>query len=95
MEYKNYEKEHLSNTFALAQLEDLSTCSLDELKLIQSKMNFLCEAYDPFTSTEDAEVKAVIEQLNLQNLLDNPFSFTNKLLQLLDQLDNELRLRNV
>lgn len=71
---------------ALATLTEYS-----EVELILKKLQFLGIHFDPFQEVTVSEVKQIIEQLNLEIHLTNPYQATNLLLQLLDDAEERLK----
>lgn len=68
--------------------------SMDELVNITEQLNTLCLEFNPYTSTVDSDVLKIIKELKLESFLDNPFTFTNVLLQLLDKTEHLLKTKN-
>ncbi len=71
---------------AISKLEDYSM-----VELLYKKLQFLGLHFDPFQEVTDLNVKQIIEQLNLEVHLSNPYSATNLLLQLLDDTEERLK----
>lgn len=71
---------------ALASLSDYS-----KVELLYKKLQFLGLHFDPFQEVTDSSVKTIIEQLNLEVHLSNPYAATNLLLQLLDDAEERLK----
>jgi hypothetical protein len=62
------------------------------LELLTKKLTFLCHSYDPYSGTElSDEEKNIIDELELNHHLDDPFHFTNLLLQMMDKVENKLK----
>ncbi len=65
--------------------------NLEQLKIYKAKLDFICQNYDPFNSKPSEEVEDLISELELNSLLEDPFQFTNQLLQLLDKTQNQIQ----
>jgi hypothetical protein len=68
--------------------------SKEQLIARKEKLDILCQEFNPFEGAIAQEVRELIEELELSELLSDPFSFTNHVLKELDQIDGELK-RNV
>lgn len=56
------------------------------------KLNFLCHNYDPFSGAElSTELENIINEYNLSDYLLDPFQFTNRLLQIMDIAENQIK----
>jgi hypothetical protein len=71
---------------ALSQLDELN-----KVDLIFKKLHFLGIHFDPFQEVTVPEVQQIIEQMNLEIHLSNPYQATNILLQLLDDTEERLK----
>lgn len=71
---------------ALSTLHDYSS-----VDLIFKKLNFLGLHFDPFQEATIPEVRQIIEQMNLEIHLSNPYQATNLLLQLLDDTEERIK----
>ena len=72
----------------------IESLNLEKLQLIQKKLNFLCHDYDPYTPDEKSqEAINVMNEFYLDGYIDNPFLFTNYLLQLLDNLEQAIKTK--
>ncbi len=67
--------------------------SVEKLQEYKAKLDFICQNYDPFNQKEDLEVEKLIQELQLQDFLNDPFEFTNHLLQLLDKTQSQIKRR--
>ncbi len=65
--------------------------TVKELKNTKQKLDFLCLHFDPFHSEPSEEIKQLIQEFELENYLDDPFSFTNQVLQLLDEAETNIK----
>jgi phosphoglucomutase len=70
----------------LSQLDELT-----KVDLIFKKLHFLGIHFDPFQEVTVPEVQQIIEQMNLEIHLSNPYQATNILLQLLDDTEERLK----
>ena len=77
-------RESFKNT--LANIQDFAT-----IDLIFKQLNFLGLHFDPFQEVVTSEVKQIIEQMNLEVHLANPYQATNLLLQLLDDTEERIK----
>ena len=56
------------------------------------KLNYLCHHYDPFSGPElSTELSSIIDEYELRDYLADPFTFTNKLLQIMDKVENQIK----
>ncbi|MBL7666218.1 MAG: hypothetical protein JNM93_13865 [Bacteriovoracaceae bacterium] len=62
----------------------------DEMQL--KKLQYLALNFDPYNPYYNHEIENILKEFNLSQLTENPFSFTNRLLQLLDSYDNKTRV---
>ncbi|MEX0798246.1 MAG: hypothetical protein WD025_02310 [Bacteriovoracaceae bacterium] len=66
-----------------------------ELDLVNKKLNFLCLEFDPYNDLERSqEEQNIIDEYELNDSLNNPFNFTNIILQMLDALETEIKSRS-
>jgi hypothetical protein len=73
---------------------EIKKLGLKSLDLIQTKLNYLCHNYDPYDNLDiPNEVENIINEYGLKEYTQNPFMFTNYLLQLLDNLEQEIKSR--
>lgn len=73
---------------------EIKKLSLKSLNLVQTKLNFLCHNYDPYDNLNITnEIENIINEYGLKEYTQNPFMFTNFLLQLLDHLEQEIKFR--
>ena len=54
-------------------------------------LKFICINFDPYNSNLTPKMKKIIKKFELENDLDNPFDFTNKVLQLLDRAEQKVK----
>jgi hypothetical protein len=59
------------------------------LELHQKRLNYLALHFDPFQAQANQECQQIITFYELDTLLDNPFAFTNTILQMLDLLEEK------
>ncbi len=68
--------------------------SYEQLSMVHKKLNYLCLNFDPFVIAEpSAEEENIIEEFNLGTLLNDPFRYTNTILQMLNTIETELKQR--
>lgn len=73
-------------------ITDFSKKSLKSLKLEQTKLNYLCINFDPYDNLDmPTEIENIINEYKLNSFLNNPFEFTNVLLQILDKLEQAIK----
>lgn len=71
---------------------EVSSLNLPTIELLQKKLNFLCLEFDPYSfDLEDQTVATILNEFELQDFLDNPFIFTNIVLQLLDITEEAIK----
>lgn len=62
------------------------------LEKLTKKLNILCHSYNPYDNLDLTQVeKNIIEELNLEHHLEDPFHFTNLVLQMMDKVENKLK----
>lgn len=62
------------------------------LENLMKKLNFLCLNFNPYDNQDKpTEVDTIIQELNLSDSLQNPFNFTNALLQMIDIVEQNLK----
>ena len=64
-----------------------------ELDLLEKKANYLCLNFDPYDMNMSDEIKEIIKEFELEQACQNPFTFTNTVLQILDLIENEKKRR--
>jgi hypothetical protein len=62
----------------------------EDLDLMLKKLQYLGLHFDPFESNHSQECEAILKDLNLHEMMTNPFQATNILLQLLDKTEEKL-----
>jgi hypothetical protein len=89
--------ELLTNSLPLNIVEDLlvldfSKLKKDDLDILEKKFSYLALNFDPYQNeSQDPIVNKLIEEFQLDKFTDNPFTFTNKLLKLLDETQQKLK----
>lgn len=74
---------------------EIQKLSLKSLNLTAKKLNFLALELDPYDSMErPIEVENILTEYKLHDFLNNPFTFTNIVLQLLDTVETEIKTRS-
>lgn len=63
------------------------------LKNAGKKLSYLAINFDPYNPHFNTEIDNIMDEFQLRTFIDNPFHFTNRLLQLLDILDNNLQIK--
>lgn len=64
----------------------------NELTLKLKKLSYLALNLDPYSpNLEDETLKNLLVEFQLESFISNPFQFTNQLLLLIDQTENELK----
>ncbi len=71
---------------------DFSNLNKDDLEILEKKFSYLALNFDPYqSSSQDEIVNQLLEEFQLNEYTDNPFTFTNKLLKLLDETQTKLK----
>ena len=72
-------------------INEIKVSSIDQIKLELDKLNYLALNYDPYQGVDFAsdEEKNILNNYKLMDYLDNPFDFTNILLQFIDLAQEE------
>lgn len=50
------------------------------------KINYICKNYNPYAQNISPEIKELLQQINIDPEKETPFTITNKLLTMLDEL---------
>ena len=73
---------------------EMQLMSYEQLSMVLKKLNYLCLNFDPFIVAEPtAEEENIIEEFYLSPLLNDPFRYTNTILQMLNTVETELKQR--
>ncbi|MBT3980965.1 MAG: hypothetical protein HOE90_06395 [Bacteriovoracaceae bacterium] len=64
-----------------------------KLKLAQSELEYLCDAYDPYSGNPDKKVLKLLKKYHLETFIGDPFQLTNKILVLLDEIAEEFKIK--
>lgn len=73
---------------------ELATLSIDELSLKAKKLNYLLNELNPFEQENiPSELAHILEEFSMASLIENPYSFTNIALQMLDSAEAETKKR--
>lgn len=90
---ENQSNQYIDNNNVICEFEKkASKLGKSGLEKLIKKINFLCLSYNPYENLDlTSEESSIIEELNLSDYLDNPFNFTNYLLQMLDIVENQLK----
>jgi hypothetical protein len=88
-QYKQFQKrEEFICTFETS-IEKMGKEGLEKLT---KKLNTLCQSYNPYDNLELSQIEQnIISELNLEHHLDDPFHFTNLVLQMMDKVENKLK----
>ncbi len=63
-----------------------------DLEMTYKKLSYLANHLDPYQGeTHDQTLLNLLQEFDLQDDLSNPFTFTNKLLKLLDEVETKLK----
>lgn len=65
--------------------------SLKDAETIKLKLDFLAKNFDPYAPHFNDEIENILQEFDLQDKTENPFTFTNILLKYLDSIDNALK----
>ena len=75
--------------------DELQKRSRQELDLCLKKLNFLCLEFDPYQCDHlKIEEENILKEFDLIETIKNPFEFTKIILQMLDNLETELKNRS-
>lgn len=70
-------------------VEKLKSSTVKELNLTLTKLNYLCENFDPFDFlNQDTETENILVEFELNQFETNPFDFTKVVLQLIDTIES-------
>lgn len=73
---------------------DIAKKSIAGLKVLSKKLNFLCLELDPYNNLDlSTEEENILAEFGIREFLNNPFEFTNIVLQLMDQVETEIKKR--
>ena len=74
---------------------ELKKSSKNQLDLCLKKLNFLCLEFDPYqTDYLKVEEENILNELGLMDTIQDPFEFTKVILQMLDNVETELKKRS-
>jgi len=74
---------------------ELSKASQTKLNLCLKKLNYLCLEFDPYQCEHlRVEEENIIKEFELMDTIHNPFEFTKTILQMLDNVETELKKRS-
>jgi hypothetical protein len=74
---------------------DLENMLLSELEVLIKDLNYLCLEFDPFNPQFTEKTKRLIQRFNLEDALENPFTFSNSILRVLDRVENRIKALKV
>ncbi len=81
------EKEYINGDKIVSELNPIT------LDLIIKKLNLVCVCFDPFTQHGSDEAFEVLEEYELNKYLNDPFNFTNQLLKMTTDAQEEFQKR--
>lgn len=98
MQLKLREQSHYGEVLAWLEHDqdmDFSKVNLSLLHELQLAVKNFCLNFDPYTdnATLINEYTWLIDDLKLRAALSNPFTITNRLLQILDKLEQAIKLQ--
>lgn len=71
--------------------DEIPALSVEQLQMELKKLQFLGFNIDPFNCMDlSTEEENLVREFKLEDDLRNPFSFTNKLLQMIDSVETHL-----
>ena len=74
--------------------KEMSHKTFEEVLLIHKKLNFLCLEFDPYIQDEiSSEVDSLLEDFKLKDYTSDPFGYTNRVLRMLDIVENQTKKR--
>jgi hypothetical protein len=66
--------------------------SSNDLSVRLKKLSFLALHFDPYSpNLEDETLRNLVHEFKMEQFISNPFQFTNQLLLLIDNTENELK----
>lgn len=75
-------------------IDEMKTLSKEDLQATLDELNQICLDFDPYQPHEISdEIKILIAKFKLDEMLGNPFTFTNNLLKILTAVETEFKLR--
>jgi hypothetical protein len=64
----------------------------NDLSVRLKKLSFLALHFDPYSpNLEDETIKNLVQEFEMDQFISNPFQFTNQLLLLIDNTENDLK----
>lgn len=73
---------------------EIQDISIQKLHGVMNKLKFICHEVDPYDAHDiSSESKLILDEFGLNDYLENPFSFTNILLKIMDFAEAELNKR--
>ena len=83
------EREHKITAQIIFFKNEIQKLSHQELIKLKADVEKLCLEFDPYSPSDRSDFSQhLIDDLGLENCLDNPFTFTNAILQILDDIEN-------
>ncbi|MEE2671816.1 MAG: hypothetical protein VYA54_08900 [Bdellovibrionota bacterium] len=75
-------------------IDEMKSLSKADLQVTLNELNKICLDFDPYQPHEISDdVKVLIAKFKLDEMLGNPFTFTNNLLKILTAVETEFKLR--
>lgn len=68
----------------------MSLLSISELEILMTKLRYLGNNFDPFQTEMDNECQIIMDQLEINQHLMDPFFITNTILKFLDMAEGRL-----
>ena len=76
-------------------IDEIKEVSDKELKETMAELKHVCMEFDPYQPHNlPAEVEQTLKKYGLDEMLSNPFTFTNNLLRILTSVESEYKLRS-
>ena len=81
--------------FVIEMIEKFGDLTKQELSTIKDELQQICLEFDPYQPQQiSQELKTSLKKYRLDEMLENPFTFTNNLLRILTSVETEYKLRS-
>lgn len=91
---QNYSNEQIPARFDWDNQEFFSKMELVDLRRIEEELKDICLGFDPYNKDENyKEYRVLIERYGLEKQVENPFLFTNRLLKMMDRIEQALKIQ--
>lgn len=81
--------------FVIEMVKKFENSTKEELFTVMEELQKICLEFDPYQPQKiSQELKASLKKYRLDEMTENPFTFTNNLLRILTSVETEYKLRS-